>query len=165
MNLAKANRSISSALHQGPLGQQNYQWSAVLLQQHEQLEIEIASIQRLLKRDSCHLLLLDKPLKKLIKGVVIHLELETCFLVPALHSSELSTEQKYSLTQGYKKLQQTCHNTSEFIHHLKLTKGNRLINQENNQNIGAFLHEISQRLQDESVIYSRLEKSGGGDAL
>ncbi|WP_415885670.1 hypothetical protein ACMXYO_13800 [Neptuniibacter sp. QD37_6] len=154
MRLASANQSIANALLKG---QNNTQWSAVLLTQHKQLEEEIANIQRLLARDFCHLLQLDKALKRLIKGVVIHLDLETCFLVPALQGSELSAQQKLALTQSYKKLQQTCHNTSDYIHHLKLTKGNRLINMENNLNIQSFLQEISQRLKDEDSIYSCLD--------
>ncbi|WP_415889182.1 hypothetical protein ACMXYV_14550 [Neptuniibacter sp. SY11_33] len=162
MRLASANLSIANALLKG---QNNTQWSAVLLTQHKQLEEEIANIQRLLARDFCHLLQLDKALKRLIKGVVIHLDLETCFLVPTLQGSELSAQQKLALTQSYKKLQQTCHNTSDYIHHLKLTKGNRLINMENNLNIQSFLQEISQRLKDEDSIYSCLDTDGATYAV
>lgn len=162
MNLQSNSRAIALALQQK---QQNYQWSAVLLQQHEQLAQEIQGIQRLLERDLCYLLQLDKALKKLIKGVLTHLELETCFIVPGLTGSELSDRQKYALTQGYTQLQQTCHDTSQYLHRLKLTKGNCLISHDNHLKISHFLQEISQRLQDEDLIYARLKETEVAHAL
>ncbi len=132
------------------------QWSGTLLAQHRQLESEIAATYQLLAREVCLLLPLDTQLKKLVKGLILHLELEACYLTPSLQNSELTLLQKQQLTQGYSLLQRTCDATLKYLHALKLEFGNGQVKPQHITHISQFLADISQRLRDEDQVYTTI---------
>lgn len=134
------------------------QWPEKLMAQHNQLDLEIDAINTLMAQSVCRLLQLDARLKKLIKGVITHLELEACFLTPILEASDVSPQQKDSLSQGFKALYRTCHATTDYIQALKLALGNVLVKPEHTIRITQFLTDINNRLNDEDVIYSTMNK-------
>lgn len=134
------------------------QWPEKLMAQHSQLDREINAINTLLTQDVCRLLQLDARLKKLIKGVITHLELEACFLAPILETSDVSPRQKDCLSRGFKALYGTCHATTDYIQALKLASGNGLVKPEHTIRITKFLTDIKNRLNDEDNIYSTMNK-------
>lgn len=134
------------------------QWPEKLMAQHNQLDAEINAINVLLGQDVCRLLQLDARLKKLIKGVITHLELEACFLTPMLVTSNVSAEENDSLSKGFKALYKTCHDTTDYIQALKLELGNGLAKPEHIIRITNLLANINNRLNDEDAIYSTMNK-------
>ncbi len=129
-------------------------WPENLMAQHKQLHIEIEAIHTMLSQPICRLLQLDARLKKLIKGVITHLELESCFLAPVLKTDIISVRKKNSLNQGFQDLYKTCHATTDYIQALKLALGNSTIESKHSVHISQFLTDIMNRLNDEDVIYS-----------
>ena len=133
-------------------------WPEKLMTQHNQLDVEINAINALLGQDVCRLLQLDARLKKLIKGVITHLELEACFLTPMLVTSDVSPEEKDSLSKGFKALYRACHDTTDYVQALKLELGNGLVKPEHIIRITNLLADINNRLNDENAIYSTMNK-------
>lgn len=157
MNRATLNQClIKPTVKSYPLSQ----WPEILMAQHIQLESEINTISTLVAQDECHLLQLDARLKKLIKGVLTHLELEACFLAPALGSYNLSYQQSDCLNQGFQALEQTCNATASYLHSLKLALGNGSVEPEHAVCINQLLHDIHARLESEDIVYSTLKRAG-----
>ncbi len=127
--------------------------------QHIQLESEINTISTLVAQGECHLLQLDARLKKLIKGVLTHLELESCFLASVLGSFNLSHQHHVCLTQGFQALEQTCKETVIYLHSLKLALGNGPVEPEHAVRINQLLHDIHARLESEDIVYSILKEA------
>lgn len=69
-------------------------WSGILIKQHLQLMQEIENVSSLLPQTILNWFLLDAKIKRLIKGVKVHLELENTFLSTALSSVDISQVQK-----------------------------------------------------------------------
>tara|TARA_R110001583_G_scaffold15007_5_gene62285 strand:- start:2217 stop:2708 length:492 start_codon:yes stop_codon:yes gene_type:complete len=128
-------------------------WPTTLVAQHLQLDLEIDSIKKMLVQGNSSFIHIETRLRKLTKGLLIHLELEACFLAPILENSDISPSQKNSIKQGYDILSNTCHATSDYLHALKLSCGNALIETQQARHIGEFLKEIKNRLSEESAIY------------
>lgn len=140
-------------------------WSAVLSEQHRQLEKEISDLNQKLSQPQCQILLLDTHLKKLIKAVVLHLELEAFFLAPSLSNGQLPLLRSQQLSQGYLALRHTCDAILNDLHALKLSTGNGgRINREQMQPIRIFLNSIHQRLTEEDQIYSEISQNNSESA-
>lgn len=131
-------------------------WPPVLIAQHEQLDDEIQYISDLITKRECRLLQVESRLKKLIKGVFLHLELEESFISKVHQYSEMPSSQYTSLNQGYLALESACNETREYLHKMKLKGGSRLIEQEHATQIEHLLQRISTVLNDEDDIYVTL---------
>ena len=146
------NKSTASSWRQS-------NWPRSLVSQHVQLAIEIETIDSLLIQGRSSFIHIETRLRKLTKGVLLHLELESCFLVPVLEKSEVQLSDKNSIMQGYRVLANTCHAISDYFQALKLECGNALIGENQIQHIRSFLIEIKNRLSDENIIYLPVNKS------
>jgi len=134
-------------------------WAGVLTEQHRQLEAEIRSTDQFLARSECNLLQLDTQLKKLLKAVVLHLELEAFFLTPALQNKHFPLHQEQQLAQGYLALKHTCDAILNDVRLLKLSADQRgQITSQQMQPIRIFLASICQRLLQEDQIYSAIDQ-------
>lgn len=131
-------------------------WPPVLIAQHEQLDEEIQTISDLIAKRECRLLQVESRLKKLIKGVFLHLELEESFISNVQQFSDIPTSQHTSLNQGYVALESACNETRDYLHMLKLKGGSRLVEQAQAEQINQLLQRISTVLNDEDDIYSTL---------
>ncbi|PKG37231.1 hypothetical protein [Psychromonas sp. Urea-02u-13] len=134
-------------------------WPRSLVSQHGQLALEIEAINHLLSQGHSSFIHIETRLRKLTKGLLLHLELENCFLVPILEKSEVQESEKNSLVQGYLMLANTCHAISDYFQALKLECGNTLVEENQIQHMRDFLIEIENRLNDESIIYLPVNKS------
>lgn len=129
-------------------------WSNVLLEQHEQMRAEIQSLEELLKKSSPSTLIVDVKVKKLIRALIMHLDLEANFLYPELLKSQYYSKDCKTLMDGYQCLKNTCHDAKAFIQQLKIKNGNRPIKVSQIKVILNFIHKIKTRLETEDVIYS-----------
>jgi len=134
-------------------------WPRSLVSQHEQLALEIEAINSLLSQGHSSFIHIETRLRKLTKGLLLHLELENCFLVPILEKSEVQQSEQKNIMQGYLVLANTCHAISDYFQALKLECGNALIGDNQIQHIQNFLIEIKNRLSEESIIYVPVNNS------
>lgn len=132
------------------------QWPQTLMLQHTQLDAEINTIKTLLTHNQSTFFQLDVHIKKLIKGLIVHLELESYFLSPMAISNSLEEHKLAQLNQGYEALLKTCQDTSDYTHSLKISCGNCSVNTEQSERLLGFLAAINQRLNDENVIYAQM---------
>jgi len=134
-------------------------WPNSLVSQHLQLELEIEAIKSLMTQGRSSFIHIETRLRKLTKGLLLHLELENCFLVPILEKSEIQLNEKNSIIEGYHVLESTCYAINDYFQALKLECGNALIGEKQVQQIGNFLIEIKNRFSDENSIYSPVNVS------
>jgi len=134
-------------------------WPSSLVSQHVQLEIEIEAIKSLLNQGGSSFIHIETRLRKLTKGLLLHLELESCFLAPILDESDLLPSQKGALMQGYSVLANTCYAISDYFQALKLECGTALLGAKQSQHISEFLMEIKNRLRDESTLYVPVKRN------
>lgn len=135
-------------------------WSGILIKQHLQLIQEIENISSLLIQEIFNSLLLDAKIKRLIKGVKVHLELENTFLSTALSSVEISQVQKKQLIVGYDSLKNTCDKTMTLARTLMLFPDKEKVKVKYVLQVKKLLDELSSRLKQEDVIYSFLNLTG-----
>lgn len=134
-------------------------WFDVLIKQHHQLIQDIESISDFLSQPAIAPLLLDAKIKRLIKGVKVHLELENTFLSPALENIEASKAQKEQLKGGYDSLQSTCEKTMELARLLVLYPDKETFKDTYIPQVKLLLEALSSRLEEEDATYSLLELS------
>ena len=142
----------------------DYQWPGVLIDQHNDLDVEIESVNALLSERRCSLIQLDMRLKRLTKGLLTHLELEANFLTPILGVSTVSSQQENYLNQGFDALFTACKATTEYIHSLKVISGHRVITEKQAERVGLFLKDIKERLNDEEIIYYQIAENEGSES-
>ncbi|MCL1089891.1 hypothetical protein G3488_15350 [Shewanella baltica] len=135
-------------------------WSGILIKQHLQLIQEIENVSSLLPQTILNWFLLDAKIKRLIKGVKVHLELENTFLSTALSSVDISQVQKKQLIEGYNSLQNTCDKTMTLVRTLMLFPDKEKAREEYVLQVRQLLDELSSRLKEEDVIYSFLNLTG-----
>lgn len=135
-------------------------WSGILIKQHLQLIQEIENVSSLLPQAILNWFLLDAKIKRLIKGVKVHLELENTFLSTALSSVDISQVQKKQLIEGYNSLQNTCDKTMTLVRTLMLFPDKEKAREEYVLQVRQLLDELSSRLKEEDVIYSFLNLTG-----
>lgn len=138
-------------------------WSGILIKQHLQLMQEIENVSSLLPQTILNWFLLDAKIKRLIKGVKVHLELENTFLSTALSSVDISQVQKKQLIEGYNSLQNTCDKTMTLVRTLMLFPDKENAREEYALQVRQLLDELSSRLKEEDVIYSFLNLTGANN--
>lgn len=148
------NKAADSSLVQAKQADSLPLWTEILLNQHVQLTEEIGEAKALLQQSDCTLVRLDVRLKKIIKGILTHLELESFFLFPALKASEEMNQYESTLSSSFKSLHNTCIATQRYLHQLKFSYGNSYVSTEQAGKISHFLEDILQRLTEEDPIYS-----------
>ena len=131
-------------------------WSAILMKQHTQLQQEITIIEDFLSLPSFSPLLLDAKVKRLIKGVKLHLDLESTFLNPALEQTTISAHNKQKLGDGYLALQNLCDQTLSLVKSLTLFPNNRQLHTEHLPQVKRLLKTIQARLEEEDSTFSQL---------
>ncbi len=100
-------------------------WSRVLLRHHRDIQTEIEQIVQLLKHPHCHLHRIEARLRRLSRAVLMHLELEACFLDPAVREVSGSDGEKLlGLRAGYEHLRQVVMATADFLQREKLSHPN-----------------------------------------
>jgi hypothetical protein len=135
-------------------------WSSILIKQHIQLKLDIENITKLLAQPSYCVLQLDAKIKRLVKGVKVHLQLEHTFLSPALEKTGATKGQKKALVEGYYLLHETCDKTTKLACSLMLHPNEEQLKSKHITQIKQTLHEIASRIAEEDTFYSLLETSG-----
>jgi hypothetical protein len=140
-----------------PQHQQVATWSKVLIAQHVQLKSEINHITALLSQPTFCIFQFDAKLRRLIKGVKTHLQLEHEFFTPVLSQLHITSNQKHRLTEGYEALFDTCESTAKLVYSLKFTLKNTAISTSHIKEIECMFSDIRARLADEDIAYSMID--------
>ncbi|PKH57229.1 hypothetical protein CXF83_03110 [Shewanella sp. Choline-02u-19] len=132
-------------------------WSKVLIAQHIQLKSEITNITSLLSQPTFCIFKLDAKLRRLIKGVKTHLQLEHTFFTPVLSQLNITSNQRHRLTEGYEALFDTCESTAKLVHSLKISLNNTPLSRSHIKEIEGMFYDIRARLADEDIAYSMID--------
>lgn len=132
-------------------------WAKVLIAQHVQLKSEMNNITARLSQGSLCIFQLDAKLRRLIKGVKIHLQLENEFFIPVLWQINITLDQKNKLTEGFGVLFETCESTVRLINSLKISLSHAPLKKSHIQEIECMFDDIRVRLADEDIVYSMID--------
>lgn len=132
------------------------EWSAVLLQHHRDIRLEIDQIRTSVSAPDCRLHRIEARLRRLGRAVLMHLELESCCLDPAVQThSGRGSEDLQRLRQGYEGLRRVLESTADFLQREKLSHHAPVLNGEQQTAILGLLAEIQERLEVEDGYYRR----------
>jgi len=135
------------------------EWSRVLLRHHRDIQTEIEQIVQLLKHPRCHLHRIEARLRRLSRAVLMHLELEACFLDPAVREvSGTDGEKLQGLRAGYESLRQAVMATADFLQREKLSHPNLTLSVEQQAAITHLMNEIHARLETEDRDYQQFRE-------
>ncbi len=135
------------------------EWSQVLLRHHQDIQSEIRQIITLLSQPHCHLHRIESRLRRLGRAVLMHLELEACFLDPAVQEvSGPGGEELQSLRGGYRDLRRAVLATSDFLQREKLSHPSPILNSEQQHAITHLMGEIRARLHTEDRYYQLFQE-------
>lgn len=134
-------------------------WSRVLLRHHRDIQTEIEQIVQLLKHPRCHLHRIEARLRRLSRAVLMHLELEACFLDPAVREVSGSDGEKLQgLRAGYESLRKVVMATADFLQREKLSHPNLTLSAEQQDAITHLMNEIHARLEAEDRDYQQFRE-------
>lgn len=134
-------------------------WSAILIEHHQDLQLEIELIRSLLDSPASLFLQIEARLRRLGRAVLMHLELEAIFLDPALNQSEeVNASELQLLRLGYDDLRALVESTTRFIHREKQISTSLQLNSYQLKTIRKLLTEICNRLQLEDEYYQHFQR-------
>lgn len=135
------------------------EWSRVLLQHHRDIQSEIEQVTQLLEKPLCQLHRVEARLRRLSRAVLMHLELEACFLDPAVRKVSGSRGAKLQeLREGYESLRKAVLATADFLQREKLSHANLNLSTEQQQVITRLMGEIRARLRAEDRDYQQFRE-------
>lgn len=133
------------------------EWARVLLHHHRDLRREIEQLRTLVRDPRCRLLQLEARLRRLGRAVSMHLELEACFLEPALAPDDGAEGAALSgLRAGYDELQRLLRRSADFLQREKLTPAAATLSPAQRSATVRLLAEVGRRLRQEDGQYRRL---------
>ncbi|MCW8883384.1 MAG: hypothetical protein OQK92_13755 [Sedimenticola sp.] len=132
------------------------EWSRVLLQHHRDIQTAIDQIITLLAQPLSHLHRIEALLRRLSRAVLMHLELEACFLEPAMQTvPDPGGEKLQSLRDGYKNLRRAVMTATDFLQREKLRHPDLTLSAEQQKVITHLVNDIGTRLQVEDPLYQQ----------
>lgn len=135
------------------------EWSRVLLRHHQDIQTEIEQIIHWLKHPFCHLHRIEARLRRLSRALLMHLELEACFLDPAVREiSGDDGEKLQGLRDGYESLRQAVLATADFLQREKLSHPSLILSAEQQNAITHLMNEIQARLRAEDRDYQQFRE-------
>ncbi|WP_260294189.1 hypothetical protein [Sedimenticola hydrogenitrophicus] len=134
-------------------------WSQVLLRHHQDIQTEIEQVATLLAQPLCHLHRIEARLRRLSRAVLMHLELEACFLDPAVREVSGSGGAKLqALRDGYESLRRAVMATADFLQREKLSHPSLTLSTEQQHAITRLMDEIRARLRAEDRDYQQFRE-------
>lgn len=135
------------------------EWSRVLLRHHQDIQAELEQVVTLLAQPACHLHRIEARLRRLSRAVLMHLELEACFLDPAVREVAGSGGKKLQeLRDGYQSLRRAVMATSDFLQREKLSHPSLTLSPEQRRAITHLMNEIRARLHTEDQDYQQFRE-------